>query len=242
MPDLGARAIITDPPYNLGFDYGGVDDRQCPQDYRAMIGDFVRAAYAAALPDAHLMVIHYPEHFAEHWQEYTGHGWHFHQWLTWTYTGHTPEPRTTRLRRSHRAILWLKKGQPETFGSRILRPYRNPKDKRIRAAIAQGSKGARATDVFHVEQVKRGSREHRGYSNQIPEALLRDLVLLTTEEGDLVVDPFFGTGSTGRAALNLGRRAWGCDANPDVQKYWPDGAMRQRLLDLTRNGTEQGAD
>ena len=229
LQDLkGVKAFITDPPYNLGFDYGKVDDKKAPEDYAGFIHDLVTMTHDAAAPDAHLMVIHYPEHFAEHWQTYTENGWDFHQWLTWTYTGHTLEPRTKRLRRSHRAILWLTKGEP--FFGELLRPYRNPSDKRIRGRIANGQTGAKATDVFHVEQVKKGSREHRGYANQIPEALLRDLVQATTQPGDLVADPCAGTGSTIRAALNMGRDAFGCDANPEVQQYWTGLETRQELL------------
>ena len=40
--------------------------------------------------------------------------------------------------------------------------------------------------------------------------------------GDLVVDPFSGTYSTMKAALSIGRLGWGCDLNPDTEKYWPD--------------------
>lgn len=231
MQDLkGVRSFITDPPYNLGFAYGEVDDDQDPDDYAAMIHDFVAMTHEAAADDAHLFVIHYPEHFAQHWPIYTENGWRFHQWLTWAYTGHTPEPRTTRLRRSRRAILWLQKGDPAVYVDAILRPYRNPNDRRIKAAIKEGSGGARATDVLHVEQVKKGSREHRGYSNQIPQALLHDLVKLSTIPGEMVADPFSGTGSTARAALALDRQAWGCDANPAVQQFWSDLETRQRLL------------
>ena len=44
----------------------------------------------------------------------------------------------------------------------------------------------------------------------------------TTDIGDLVADPFSGTYSTMRAALNVGRFGWGCDLNKETEGYWPD--------------------
>lgn len=226
----GARLVLTDPPYNLGFDYGAVDDAKAPEDYAAMIRDFVNLAHNATADDAHMLVIHYPEHFAEMWETYTRNGWRFHDWISWTYHGHTANPTTKKLCKSHRAVLWLTKGEPTFFLDRIRQPFRNPRDARIKERIKAGEVGAKATNHFHVEQVKNGSVEHRGYSNQIPEALLKPLILATTQPGDLVVDPFSGTGSTARAALSLSRRAWGCDANPEVVQYWRGLDTIQELL------------
>ena len=61
-----------------------------------------------------------------------------------------------------------------------------------------------------------------GYENQIPSELLRRILLCSSKPGDWVGDPFSGSFSTARTALNLGRRAWGCDINPEVSKFWPN--------------------
>lgn len=227
----GARLVLSDIPYNLGFNYGPVPDDLPEEEYSEVVRSFLTLSNAACLDDAHMVVIHYPEHFARYWNLYCGEtGWRFHQWVTWTYNGHTPNPTTDRLRRSHRAVLWLVKGAPRFFVDRGQRDYRNPNDRRIKARIKAGLTGARATDVFHVEQVKQGSKEHKGYSNQIPQALLRPFVAMTTEPGELVLDPFAGTGSTARAALALGRRAFGCDANPEAARFWADLGTIQGVL------------
>lgn len=238
-PAIGASLVLTDPPYNLGFDYGDVSDNQDDDAYWRMIDQFLHQAHAASADDAHLMVIHYPEHFFDLAEVYRASPWKRHQILTWTYNGHTANGTTTKLRRATRQILWMTKGNPKTFPERILRPYRNPNDNRIKARMAAGHEGARPTDHFHVEQVKAGSEEHRGYSNQIPEALLRQLVLLTTEPGQVVADPFAGTGSTLRAALNVGRKAWGCDANPEAPCHREAYGGRQVVL---ASATEAGGD
>ena len=58
-------------------------------------------------------------------------------------------------------------------------------------------------------------------SKKVKESLLERIILSTTNFGDLVADPFSGTFSTSRTAMRLGRRAWGCDLNPDVVKWRP---------------------
>ena len=69
--------------------------------------------------------------------------------------------------------------------------------------------------------VKNSSHDYKGYENQIPFELLRIIILCCSQPGDWVGDPFGGTFSTGRSALKLGRRGWGCDINPEVSKFWP---------------------
>lgn len=233
---IKATLVLSDIPYNLGFNYGEVPDDLSAEAYRAFVKDFLWGAYKAADDNAHLMVIHYPEHFYDLADVYKAGPWRFHQFIQWTYSGHTPCPTTSRLRRAHRSIFWATKGNPDFHLDSIRRPYRNPTDRRIRAQVKAGKTGAKPTDVFQVEQVKMGSKEHLGYSNQIPQALLRQLIQATTLPGQVVCDPCAGTGSTLRAALDLGRRAWGCDANPDAPCFHVSmpteapGAARNRAV------------
>ena len=58
--------------------------------------------------------------------------------------------------------------------------------------------------------------ERSGYPNQKPRALIEPFVDVHTDEGDLVVDPFMGSGSTAVSALGKGRRFAGSDINPEA--------------------------
>ena len=114
------------------------------------------------------------------------------------------------------------KGEPEFYGDRVVQPYRNPTDRRIKKLIhEEGKKGTHLYNWWQVNLCKNVSKDKKEYSNQIPEELLERIVLSTTNLGDLVADPFSGTFSTSRTAMRLGRRAWGCDLNPDVIKWRP---------------------
>ena len=220
-PGKGIKTFLTDPPYNLGFDYGPeVNDRQPEEDYHQMMEDVFDACYEAADDNANLFIIHYPQDLAKMWPRLTKR-WRFHQWITWAYPanfGHS----TKRWSNASRTILWLVKGSPEFHGQREVQPYRNPTARRIRKLIhEEGQIGTKLYNWWVVNLCKNVSRDKRDYSNQIPEELLERIILSTTNEGDIVADPFSGTFSTSRTAMRLGRRAWGCDLNPEVIKWRP---------------------
>src|SRR6185437_10379347 len=62
------------------------------------------------------------------------------------------------------------------------------------------------------ERLKRDGR--KAHPTQKPEALLQRVLLASTRPGDLVLDPFFGTGTTGAVAKRLGRRCVGIERDP----------------------------
>src|SRR5437762_7067452 len=64
----------------------------------------------------------------------------------------------------------------------------------------------------------------KAHPTQKPEALLHRLLLASTNPGDLVLDPFFGTGTTGAVARRLGRRWLGIERDPDYA-----AAARERI-------------
>ena len=70
----------------------------------------------------------------------------------------------------------------------------------------KAAKGKLPTDTWWHTIVGTSSREKTGYPTQKPLAILRRIVQASSNPGDLVLDPFAGTGTTGEAALRLGRR------------------------------------
>ncbi len=86
--------------------------------------------------------------------------------------------------------------------------------------------GPAMTDVWEIPFLSTVSRERTGYPSQKPEALLRRIVLASSNEGDVVADFFCGSGTTAAVAQALGRR-WLCgDSSADAVKI-----ARQRMAD-----------
>ncbi|MGD0272783.1 MAG: site-specific DNA-methyltransferase [Gaiellaceae bacterium] len=77
-------------------------------------------------------------------------------------------------------------------------------------------KGSRPGNHANRANVIRARRPHRGYPTEKPLAVLRELIEQTTRPGELVLDPFCGSGNVGRAARGLGRRALLADIAPEV--------------------------
>ena len=224
LSERPVKLFLTDPPYNIGHKYGKVSDRLKEGEYREMIRKVMLSAYEVADDSSHFFMIHYPEAISSMWDILTKEtGWEFKQWITWAYPSNIGMSKKTWTRAS-RTILWLVKreaGDPVFHPERIVRPYRNPWDKRVGELIKAGKRGCSLYDWWEINLTKNVNREKSDYSNQIPQTLLKRIIRSTTDVGDLVVDPFSGTYSTAKAALSTGRLGWGCDLNEDTISFWP---------------------
>ena len=69
-------------------------------------------------------------------------------------------------------------------------------------------------DVWFVPRVCGTSFERVAHPCQMPEAILERIIRVATNSGDLVVDPFAGSGTTLAVAKRLGRCFWGCELSP----------------------------
>jgi site-specific DNA-methyltransferase (adenine-specific) len=83
-----------------------------------------------------------------------------------------------------------------------------------------------------------GRSEQTGHPAQKPVAVFQKLLLMTTAPGDLVIDPMSGSGTTGVAALELGRRAILCDVSEEYTQLAEDRLEIRRLgsRSESRNG------
>ncbi|CAD5955882.1 Modification methylase MboII [Planktothrix agardhii] len=80
-------------------------------------------------------------------------------------------------------------------------------------------KGAKPKDVIEIPTTCNGMGETTPHPTQKPEELLRKFVLASSNEGDLVIDPFSGSGTTLVVAEQLNRRWMGCDLNMEYNDW-----------------------
>jgi site-specific DNA-methyltransferase (adenine-specific) len=80
----------------------------------------------------------------------------------------------------------------------------------------KAARGKLPTDVWWHTIVGTTSREKTGYPTQKPVGILRRMVQASTEQGDWVLDPFAGSGTTAAAARALGRRSVSIDSHADA--------------------------
>lgn len=121
-----------------------------------------------------------------------------------------------------------------TWGDRKQRAVFDGDGRRLRSSTGRdGSPGAPLGDVWDIGIVAPVARERTGYPTQKPEALLERLILACSSPGDLVIDPYLGSGTTVAVAARLGRRAIGIDQNPESLEL-----TRRRLTALEVKWTD----
>jgi len=186
--------VITDPPYNINFKGYGEEyqDNMSDEEYVEMLCWFQCRPIA---------IIHYPEEMMKYVVPALGIP---NKVLCWCYNSNFPR----RFR-----LINIYDCRPDF--SKVLQPYKNPNDKRIKKHIEKtGSKGTPLYEWFSdIQQVKNISQEKTDHPCPIPLELAKRLVLLLTKENDLVIDPFCGGGTVCLAAKQLGRRYTGIDVS-----------------------------
>jgi len=213
------QTIICDPPYNIGFNYkSSFKDRLTALEYKELIKSMLQKGYEHTNINGSFFLINYPEIIAELFETVKETDWNIYQWINWVYP--TNQKAKYKFTRASRCVLWLIKENPKLYIDAVTQPYKNPTDPRVKKHIENGRTGTHLYDWWEINIVKKGSKQHLGYVNQIPEELLKRLILTTTDEEDLVVDPMCGTGSTLITASKLNRNGWGCDINSDLQELW----------------------
>jgi DNA modification methylase len=181
--------VITDPPYNVGYSYPDYNDNLCSQEYIDMITN---------LEPYKTIMIHYPEAFCGDIGEALGCP---NKLVQWVYN--------SNLGRQHRSIAWFR-CKPDL--TKVKQPYKNPNDKRIKKLIEDGSEGTRLYDWWNINLIKNVSKEKTlSFTNQIPLEVLERIILTTTNEGDIILDPFFGSGSIYFACKNTNRKCIGIE-------------------------------
>jgi len=117
-----------------------------------------------------------------------------------------------RWPRKHDTILWYAKSDRWLFNREAIDriPYLAPG----LVGPEKAARGKLPTDVWWMTIVPPGGKERTGYPTQKPVRLLERIVAASSGPGDLVLDPYAGSGTTGVAAARLGRRWLLTDRNP----------------------------
>lgn len=218
--DAGSmKLVITSPPYNLGKAY---EVRRSQERYieeqAACIAEAVRLLHPNGsicwqvgnhVDDGEIFpldIVLYPL--------FKNHGLKLRNRIVWTF-GHGLHCQK-RFSGRHESILWFTKSDEYTFHLDPVRvPSKYPEKKHFKGPNkgkrSSNPLGKNPADVWDIPNVKSNHVEKTEHPCQFPIGLVERLVLALTDEGDSVLDPYIGVGSTAIAALKNERRAYGCD-------------------------------
>lgn len=207
--------LVSDPPYNQRYHYGEYADNLAESEYLQLLKNVFGGRRA--------VIILYPEQAINLLGG--GNMGRCEEVVCWVYNSNTGK--------QSRLVTWWN-CKPDF--RKVPQEYKNPKDKRIAARIAAG-KRARSYDWWEINQVKNVSKKH-SHPCPIPEELARRIILATSKEGELIVDPFNGSGTVTVAAQKEGRLYLGFDID---SQYCAEAMLRHReCADNNTNVTKEG--
>jgi DNA modification methylase len=200
--------VVADPPYNLGKDYGNNHDVKGFDEYLDFSRAWLTEAHRLLKPTGTLYVfmgfrfISYLYDILDRELQMF-----FNSWIVWHYT--QGMGKTKGFSPRHDDILMFTKTKKPKFNLDNVRvPQKYYRDR-------NNMRGANPGDVWEFSHVHYCNGNRQNHPTQKPEGLVERMVLASSDEGDLVVDPFSGSGTTLRVCQQLDRKAIGIEINPN---------------------------
>jgi modification methylase len=236
LPQESVDLVFADPPYNLQLErqllrpnntvVDGVDE---PWDKFSSFADYDRFSRAwlrhcrrVLKPDGAIWVIGSYHNIFRIGAALQDLGFWIQNDVVWRKTNPMPNFRGKRFTNAHETLIWAGRDAKSrvTFNYDAMKALND--DVQMRSdwlfPICSGP-----------ERLKDGVGR-KAHPTQKPEALLSRILLASTAPGDLVLDPFFGTGTTGAAARRLGRRWLGIERDPVYAEAAAERIANVRLL------------
>ncbi|HRE48766.1 MAG TPA: DNA methyltransferase [Aggregatilineales bacterium] len=228
IPDASIDVTFADPPFNLKKKYTSTRDNLVLQDYLAWCEMWLGEMVRVTKPSGSIFVHNIPK-WLTYYAGFLNRVAHFKHWIAWDAP---TSPMGKSLQPSHYGILYYVKDPQQATFYEIRQPHKRCRKCGYLHKDYGGKKaglhpfGPLLSDVWtDIHRVK-----HNKYRDehpcQLPIHLMERIVLMSTHEGDVVLDPFSGTGTTAIAAKRLGRQFIGFELS-DVYIRAAEGKLAQ---------------
>jgi site-specific DNA-methyltransferase (adenine-specific) len=230
---------FADPPFNIGYKYDTYDDDKPAQDYLAWTEEWIAGVKPLLTPTASVYVAIGIKYQAElkplldksglHWRDTIC--WHYtfgpHQTGKWTPSWvaiHSYVVDPTRFTWNLDAVKVPSARQLKYKDKRAKAGGRGPNNVWILLPDEEEKCFQGHHNAMLESRVCGTFKEWTGHPCQMPEAVLERIIKVSSNPGDLVFDPFAGSGATLATALKLGRRCLGIELSPEYAE-----GIRRRL-------------
>jgi site-specific DNA-methyltransferase (adenine-specific) len=239
LPAGSVDLAFADPPFNIGYDYDVYDDDRSHNDYLTWTDRWLAAVRRVLSPTASLYIAIGDEYAAEMKVRLDGLGLTLRNWIIWHYTFGVHC--TRKFNRSHAHIFYyvvdprrftfhadavrVPSARQTTYADRRANPAgKVPDDTWVVRPQEDDRFFQPDSDTWFISRVCGTFKERTGHPCQMPEAVLERIVRVSSSPGDLVLDPFAGSGTTLAVAARLGRRWLGIELSSEYAEV-----IRQRL-------------
>ncbi|MEJ6393392.1 site-specific DNA-methyltransferase [Gymnodinialimonas sp. 2305UL16-5] len=246
LPEASVDLIFADPPYNLQLKgdlhrpnntkVDAVDDAWDQFDsfraYDQFTRDWLAAAKRLLKPGGAIWVIGSYHNIFRVGAELQTQGFWILNDVVWRKSNPMPNFRGKRFTNAHETMIWASKeeGAKYTFNYEALKELNEGIQMRSDWVLPICNGGERLKD-------DNGDKAH---PTQKPEALLHRVLVGSTNPGDVVLDPFFGTGTTGAVAKMLGRDFIGIEREAAYRKVAEKRLSKVRKFDKSALQVSQG--
>jgi DNA modification methylase len=235
LPEGCVDLAFADPPFNIGYDYDVYDDERPAEDYLGWTLRWGRALVRLLKPAGTFWLAIGDEYAAELKVLFQKElGLVCRNWVVWYYTFGVHCQK--KFSRSHAHLFYfVKDAEHYTFNDEAVRV---PSARQLVYADARADPKGRLPDdtwilrpqdlpegfaadedTWYFPRVCGTFKERAGWHGcQMPEQLLGRIIRACSKEGDLVLDPFAGSGTTLAVAKKLGRRWLGCELSPEYAR------------------------
>jgi site-specific DNA-methyltransferase (adenine-specific) len=242
--------VFADPPYNIKK--ADWDNFESQEQYITWSIGWIAQASRVLKPSGSMYVCGFSEILADIRLPASRYFKHC-RWLVWHYKNKANLGKDWG--RSHESIIHFRKADSPKlniddiripYGAHTLKYPSHPQAttsaygkgrERERANWVPNQKGAKPKDVFDIPTTCNGMGEKTPHPTQKPEELLRKLILASSAPGELVVDPFSGSGTSLVVAEQLHRRWMGCDLNAQYNQW-----AIERIENVQRKTIEEWID
>lgn len=216
--------IFADPPYGIGKDFGVTKDFFLNIDtYLAWCTSWIDECMRILKPNG-TMYLMYSTQFMPALDRYVDTKYYVINRLIWKYDSSGVQPKT-KFGSLYEPILMVTHSESSSYtfnykdimveaktgAVRKLIDYRKTPPQPYNSLKIPGN-------VWEFNRVRYKMEEYENHPTQKPEALLERIILASSNQNDIVLDPFSGSFTTSAVAVRLGRKTVGIDINPDYFK------------------------
>ena len=225
MPAKSVQLVFADPPFNLNKSYNTYKDNMPFKEYVEWTKDWIKSAMRILKSDGTIMVYNIPKLLTHTACILNDHA-EFKHWIAWNSGG---KPLGKTLQPAHYGILYYTKSKKSKFYD-VRAPHKTCRKCNVYEKDYGGKEhlrhpfGYQVSDVWNdIHRIRHNCRRIEGHPCQLPVHLLERIILMTTDPGDMVVDPFCGGGSGVIASKRLGRKCLGID----IDEYYANSSRNR---------------
>lgn len=228
IPSDSIDVTFADPPFNLKKKYNGYEDSLEFKEYINWCEEWIREMVRVTKPTGSIFLHNIPKWLTFYVGILNKHA-HFRHWIAWNAP---TSPMGKTLQPNHYGILFYTKSEKKAKVYELRMPHERERKTTFLRKDYGGKKaglhpfGPLISDIwFDIHRIKH-SKYRNQHPCQLPVHLLERIILLTTDENDVVLDPFIGTGTTAVAAKKLNRKYVGFELDREYIKIAQDNLAK----------------